>query len=430
MEVFINILDLNVIVKKLIIVIDIDDDLGKKGNVAGPVIGREENLNSAISLAIADPEDPDSNVIFKAISVYDRMKKENEDVEIVTLTGDQKLGITATSKISRQLDRVLADLPASSCFLITDGASDESVLPVIQSRLKVDGIHNIYMKQARELEKTYFVIIEKLRDPTYAKILLGGPAILLLAVSFMYLLNLPWQLMGALLGMVLLIYGFGLHHYIEKITRSVEIKKNRSLNSVVWIILLTLTAIGVMAASAAVTQAQNLGFRGIEVWAYVGDVVLNILLFMVLILSFAKFVDSYFKKSGINQIAAVSVIVKSVAIFLVAKIGVQWIMNSPSGILGIQYVSFGSFLETSLAVMVASYIITKYLDSIKTDILITSIESGGNVMSEDGSMMGSTVGVDPKEQIIIVKTQLNRITKVPIDKVISISPNNDIIIED
>jgi putative membrane protein len=416
-------------VKKLIIVIDIDDDLGKKAGIAGPVIGREENLNSAISLAIADPEDPDANVIFKAISVYDRMKKENEDVEIVALTGDQKLGITATSKISRQLDRVLADIPASSCFLITDGASDESVLPVIQSRLKVDGIHNIYIKQARELEKTYFVIIEKLKDPTYAKILLGGPAILILAISLMYLLALPWQLMGVLLGVILLIYGFGLNHYADRIRRAIEIKKNRSLNYVVWILLMVLTIIGAMAVSAAFTQAQDLGYRGTEVWAYAGDVLLNILFFMVLVISFARFIDAYFKKSGINQVGAIGLLVRGIAIFLVAKIGAQWIINSPSGILG-HYVSFGNFLEASLAIMVASYIIAKYLDSMKADMLMSSIESGATVMSEDGSMLGSSVGVDPKEQAIIVKTQLNRIVKIHIDKVLSISPNNDIVVEE
>ncbi len=430
MEVFINILGQNWLVKKLIIVIDIDDDLGKKAKIAGPVIGREENLSAAISLAIADPEDPDANVIFKAISVYDRMKKENEDVEIVSLTGDQKLGITATSKISRQLDRVLADIPATSCFLITDGASDESVLPVIQSRLKVDGIHNIYIKQARELEKTYFVIIEKLRDPTYAKILLGGPAIILLAISLMYLLSLPWQLMGLLLGVILLVYGFGLNHYAERIKHAIEIKKNRSLNYAVWIILFMLTAIGAMTVSAAFTQAQGLGYTGIEVWAYAADVTLNILLFMALILAFAKFVDSYFKKSGINQIAAISMTVRGLTLFLIAKICAQWIMNSPSGLLSLQYVSFGTFLETSLAIAVASYIIAKYLDNIKADLLMTSIEGGANVMSEDGSMIGASVGVDPKEQTMIVKTQLNRITKIPIDKVLSISPNNDIIVEE
>jgi putative membrane protein len=358
------------------------------------------------------------------------MKKESEDVEIVSLTGDQKLGIIATSKISRQLDRVLADIPATSCFLITDGASDESVLPVIQSRLKVDGIHNIYIKQARELEKTYFVIIEKLRDPTYAKVLLGGPALIILAISLMYLLSLPWQLMGVLFGVILLIYGFGLNHYGDRIKHAIEIKKNRSLNYAVWIILFMLTGIGAMTVGAAFTQAQNLGYTGIEVWAYAADVALNILLFMALILAFAKFVDSYFKKSGINQVNAISMTVKGLTLFLIAKICAQWIMNSPSGLLGLQYVSFGTFLETSLAIAVASYIVAKYLDSIKADLLMTSIEGGATVMSEDGSMLGSTVGVDPKEQAIIFKTQVNRIAKIPIDKVISISANNDIIVEE
>ena len=72
----------------------------------------------------------------------------------------------------------------------------------------------------------------------------------------------------------------------------------------------------------------------------------------------------------------------------------------------------------------------RYVDGVKTEMLISSIEGGAHVTSEDGSMMGSTVGVEPKEQVIIIKTQMNKIVKVPIEKVVSISQNNDLVIED
>jgi putative membrane protein len=412
-------------VKRLILAVDIDDDLGKKAGVVGPVIGREENLNAAIRLAIEDPEDPDANVIFKAISIYDNFKKENEDVEIITLTGDTRLGIAATSKISKQLDRVINDFPATSCFMVSDGASDDSVIPVIQSRMKIDGVYNLYIKQARELEKTYFVIIEKLKDPTYAKILLGGPAILMLLASLVYMYSIPWQYMGLVLGSFLLIKGFGLDASVERIMKSIEIKKNKSINAIFYLFIVTLLGISLITGYNAYLDADKKGLMGIETIAYAISAMANIFFVMFMMIFLAKFIDSYTRNSMINQIGTANNALIVIASFLIVKIGTQWITNIEP-----DFISFGSFIEISSMIIIAAYVIVRYLDSVKADVIVNSIESGANVIMEDGSLVGSTVGVEPKEQVLIVKTQLNRIMKIPIEKVSSISQNKDIIIEE
>jgi len=412
-------------VKKLILAVDIDDDLGKKAGVIGPVIGREENLNAAIRLAIEDPEDPDANVIFKAISIYDSFKKENEDMEIITLTGDSRLGIAATSKISKQLDRVMNDFPATACFMVTDGASDDSVIPVIQSRLKIDGVYNLYIKQARELEKTYFVIIEKLKDPTYAKILIGGPAILMLLASLAYIYSIPWQYIGFLLGSILLVKGFGIDSRIEKIMKSIEIRKNKSVNAIFYLFIFTLLGISLIAGYNAYLEAGKRGLAGIEMTAYSISAMANILLVMFMMVLLAKFIEFYTRNSMINLVGTVNNAIIVIASFFIVKIGAQWITNIESDM-----ISFGSFIELSSLIIIAAYIVVRYLDSIKADIIMNSIEGGANAIMEDGSLIGLVVGVEAKEQAIIIKTQLNKITKVPVDKVSSIAQNKDIIIEE
>ena len=411
--------------KKLILAIDIDDDLGKKAGVVGPVIGREENLNAATRLAIEDPEDPDANVIFKAISIYDSSKKDSEDVEIITLTGDQRLGMAASSKISKQVDRVLSDFPATSCFLVSDGASDESVIPVVQSRLKIDGVYNLYIKQAKELEKTYFVIIEKLKDPTYAKILLGGPGLLLLLASLVYIYSIPWQYMGFLLGSYLLVKGFGMDSMAERAMRSIEIRKNKSVNAIFYLFIITLLGISLITGYNAYLEAGKRGMVGIESMAFSIGAMANIVFVLCMIILLAKFTDYYSRNSRINQIGTAANAVIVIASYFIIRIGAQWITN-----LEPDYISFGSFIELSMLVTIAAYIVVRYLDGVKADIIINSVESGANVIMEDGSLIGSTVGVEPKDQIIIVKTQLNRITKIPIEKVLSIAQNKDIIIEE
>ena len=53
--------------KILIICVDRDDDLGSKGDVRTPLIGRKAVLRAAVRLAIKDPEEADANAMFDAI---------------------------------------------------------------------------------------------------------------------------------------------------------------------------------------------------------------------------------------------------------------------------------------------------------------------------------------------------------------------------
>lgn len=151
--------------RTLIICIDRDNDLGEKAGVSSPVIGREANLEAANKLASIDPEDSDINTIFGGINVYDKLIAENNDIEIISITGDRKVGVISDKKISEQLDRILAQLKSERAILVSDGAEDESVLPIIQSRIKVDSVHRIIVKQHENLESTYYIIKQALNDP-------------------------------------------------------------------------------------------------------------------------------------------------------------------------------------------------------------------------------------------------------------------------
>ncbi|MFH1322615.1 MAG: DUF373 family protein [Methanobacteriota archaeon] len=149
----------------LIICIDRDNDLGEKAGVPSPIIGRAANLDAAIKLASADPEDSDINTIFGGIKVFDELTEEKKDVEIVSIAGDKKVGRAADKKIADQLETILEQFKPQSTILVSDGAEDESVLPIIQSRIKVDSVHRVIVKQHENLESTYYIIKQAFNDP-------------------------------------------------------------------------------------------------------------------------------------------------------------------------------------------------------------------------------------------------------------------------
>ena len=83
-----------IMVRTLVISVDRDNDLGMKTAIRGPVIGRKNVLTAALKLGIADPEESDTNAILGALHQHDALVEnigENDDVEIVVLTGDEKV---------------------------------------------------------------------------------------------------------------------------------------------------------------------------------------------------------------------------------------------------------------------------------------------------------------------------------------------------
>ena len=165
----------------MVVCVDRDNDLGRKANISGPIIGRKNNLNAAAKLGIADPGESDVNCIFGAIRKFDEVKKFYSEVEIVTLTGVGKQDFESDKEINEQLDKVLENFLVDAFVLVTDGAEDDQVIPILQSRAPIMSKETIIVKQASEVESTYYTIKEALKDPYLARIVFGVPGVILIS---------------------------------------------------------------------------------------------------------------------------------------------------------------------------------------------------------------------------------------------------------
>jgi len=207
----------------LILCVDRDGDISAKTEEKTPIMGRKENLNAAISLALKDPEEPDANAMFEAIRVYDHLTKQgqpHENFQIATISGSQLLGVEADRKLVRELNLVLEDFVASSVILVTDGYSDEAVLPLVESRVPVTSVRRIVVKHSESLEETAALFGKYLKmlieNPRYSRIALGIPGFLLIVLVAMYLsagtlwIYYTWIAFLIVLGTTLSVKGFGI----------------------------------------------------------------------------------------------------------------------------------------------------------------------------------------------------------------------------
>ena len=182
----------------IILCVDRDGDLGTKAGIITPVIGRTANLEAAVALALKDPEEPDANAMFEAVSLYDRLLKEQkpeEVFEIATICGSELGGVGADRKLVAELNTLLETFAAKEVILVTDGYTDEAVLPLIESRVPVSSVRRIVVKHSESIEETaalfsrYFKML--FSEPKYSRIALGLPGTLILIWSILAILGQP-----------------------------------------------------------------------------------------------------------------------------------------------------------------------------------------------------------------------------------------------
>lgn len=203
--------------RTLILSVDRDDDIGYKAGITSPVVGREACLNAATRLGIADPEDSDTNAIFQAIKTYDDLQGKGEDVEVAVIGGNHMNMLEGDRRIAELLEDAVAKNGVTKCILISDGAEDEFVLPIIQSHLKISGVVRVVIKQLPNIEGTYYIIKKLFNDPKIARSILVPIALAMILYVAASLLDpqIPAVLVViGIIGVYLLIKGFDLDEYV------------------------------------------------------------------------------------------------------------------------------------------------------------------------------------------------------------------------
>ena len=215
----------------LVLCVDRDGDLETKAAIKTPLLGRTANLDGAVALALKDPEEPDANAMFEAIRLYDRLhdeKQPDEIFEVATISGTDLGSVNADRKLVSELNYLQETFNATEVILVSDGFSDEAVLPLIESRVPVSSVRRIVIKHSESIEETAAVFTKYVRllvdNPRYARLALGLPGILVLILGILWGIN--YYVPGAIswfgivlvivLGGFLLLKGFG----VDKATKN------------------------------------------------------------------------------------------------------------------------------------------------------------------------------------------------------------------
>lgn len=202
----------------VVICVDRDADIQSKLGVEGPVYGRGEVLEIAQKLGLKDPLETDTNALYEAVRLYDDYKNQGIKAEVVAVIGSPELGLESDTKLSKQLDEVLEKSRAEGAIVVSDGAEDEYILPLVESRTRIISVRRVVVKQSEKLESTYYLLQDFLKDivndPKLARLFIGLPGIAL--VLYMLFGSHGWRLIFGVVGVFLMIKGFGMEDSVEK----------------------------------------------------------------------------------------------------------------------------------------------------------------------------------------------------------------------
>ena len=250
--------------RTLVLCVDRDDDIGVKAGIKGPLIGREENLSAAMKLGLADPEDADVNTVLAAIAIYDELVKSGKEAEVATITGDVRVGTVSDGVLTSQLEQVMEETKPSNAFLVSDGAEDEYIFPMIASRIRVDHVRRVFVRQAPAIESAYYMIAKALKNRKVQRKILFPIGLALLIFSMLYIVNplVASSIAAGAIGLYLIFLASGIsgspRDWAHRLNERYEGFKNDLVSGDVSIIFTSVALVfGLLAVLTGLDAANN-----------------------------------------------------------------------------------------------------------------------------------------------------------------------------
>ncbi len=253
--------------KILVLCVDRDNDVGVKLGVRTPVVGERELLEIATRYATLEPEDSDSNAMFAAIKALRDIREEGlGDAEVALVAGTPREGLEADMKILKELKEVLSTGEYDSAVLVSDGPTDEQVLPLLQSLIPVISVKRVIVQQSRGIEESFVLFLRYLRmlveDERYRRYSLGLPGALLILYTVLSsaLPHVVWPILMAFTGLVMLVKGYSLDRTMVRLYTSSPLTFTSIVPSLVLALIALAQGAGAVSALEGVAGAEYLGY--------------------------------------------------------------------------------------------------------------------------------------------------------------------------
>ncbi|KTG09838.1 hypothetical protein AUR64_09415 [Haloprofundus marisrubri] len=246
----------------LVLCVDRTNDIGRKTGLRTPVSGWEAVQSLVVDVGLADPEDTSVNCLLEALRVARDLRDEREEAVVAVVSGESDSLVGADRSVAAQLDELVETYDPESVVVVVDSAEDERLVPVIESRLRVDAVDRIVVRQARDIESTYYLLKQFLADEELRQTVLVPMGIGLLLLPLLLLRFESPALAGAfiasLLGAVLLYKGLAIGERLASVPeRTRDALYSGQVSVVTYVVAAGLTLVGIFLGGLEVSALST-----------------------------------------------------------------------------------------------------------------------------------------------------------------------------
>jgi putative membrane protein len=249
------------VVTTLVLCVDRSDDVGSTTGLSTPVVGWEAVHSLVTDVGLDDPEDSSVNCILEGLRVARDLRDENEDSVVAVVSGDSDSMIGADRAVARQVDDLVAEYDPDSAIVVIDSAQDERLVPIVESRVTVDSVDRVVVRQARDIESTYYLLKQFLADEELRQTILVPLGVTLVAfpvLTFVAGTAVAIATITAVIGFFLLYKGFGVDDVVVDLaTEARDAVYSGQVSIVTYAVAGGLTLIGLFAGAFGVSQLQQ-----------------------------------------------------------------------------------------------------------------------------------------------------------------------------
>jgi putative membrane protein len=248
-------------VATLVVCVDRTDDIGRKTGLETPVVGWEAVRSLVTDVGLADPEDSSVNCLLETLRVARDLRDSNEEAIVAVVSGASESVVGADRSVAYQLDGLMETHDLDSAVVVIDSAQDERLVPVIESRLRVDSVDRVVVRQARDIESTYYLLKQFLADEELRQTVLVPLGVALVVFPILAL----WQgiavgaaTITAVIGMFLLYKGFAVDDILRDASQQVRLALySGNVSVVTYVVAAGLTMVGMFVGALGVSSMTN-----------------------------------------------------------------------------------------------------------------------------------------------------------------------------
>lgn len=216
----------------------------------GPVVGWEAVQALVTDVGLEDPEDSRVNCLLETLHVARDLRDGGEEAVVAVVPGGGD-GINSHRAVARGVEELRSKHDLDGAIVVTDSAGDERLVPIIESRVRVDAVDRVVVRQSHDIQSTYYLLKQFLGDEELRGTVLVPVGAALLAFPLLLLfadLAVAVSAIAGVIGLFLLYKGLGIDAFVS--TLPLRIKEglySGQVSLVTYVVGAGLALIGVFA---------------------------------------------------------------------------------------------------------------------------------------------------------------------------------------